>query len=63
MSSVQPIEIKIFGDDRRILEALSRKAAAGGTGTCEQRMFLTASRVVGPSVTIEPEAALCSSLG
>lgn len=63
MSSVQPIEIKIFGDDRRILENLSRKVAAEVEGVQGTADVFDGILVAGPSVTIEPEVALLQQFG
>ena len=63
MASVQPIEIKIFGDDRRILEALSRKVAAEVEQVRGTADVFDGILVAGPSVTIEPEVALLQQFG
>lgn len=63
MASVQPIEIKIFGDDRRVLEALSRKVAAEVGSVRGTADVFDGILLAGPSVTIEPEVALLKQFG
>ncbi|MEZ4995601.1 MAG: efflux RND transporter permease subunit [Saprospiraceae bacterium] len=63
MASVQPIEIKIFGDDRRVLEDLSRRVAAEVEQVRGTADVFDGIVVAGPSVTIEPEVALLQQFG
>lgn len=63
MASVQPIEIKIFGDDRRVLEELSRKVAAEVEQVNGTADVFDGIVVAGPSVSIEPEVALLKQFG
>lgn len=63
MASVQPIEIKIYGTDRKVLENLSRKVAAEVENTKGTADVFDGIVVAGPSVTIEPEVALLKQFG
>lgn len=63
MSSVQPIEIKIFGDDRRVLEELSRKVSVQVEQVAGTADVFDGILVAGPSVTVEPEVALLQQFG
>ena len=55
MSSVQPIEIKIFGDDRQKLQALSKQVAAVVTGVKGTADVFDGIVVAGPSVSVDPD--------
>ncbi len=63
MSSVQPIEIKIFGDDVSLLENLSKKLATeiekvNGTADVNNGVI-----VAGPSILIIPKVPILAQLG
>ena len=63
MSSVQPIEVKVFGDDVKTLESLSRKIAAElekVPGTADVNDGLIAA---GPTLSIIPNVPVLSQLG
>ena len=63
MSSVQPIEIKIFGDDVKMLESISRMIAieieqVRGTADVNNGVI-----VAGPEVVIQPNVPVLSQMG
>lgn len=63
MSSVQPIEVKVFGTDIKTLEMLSKKIAAElekvpGTADVNDGLI-----VAGPTLSVIPNAALLSQMG
>lgn len=58
MASVQPIEIKIFGDDRTVLQDLSRQVAAAIEQVPGTADVFDGIVIAGPSVIVEPEVAL-----
>ncbi|MBN8853463.1 MAG: acriflavine resistance protein B [Sphingobacteriales bacterium 50-39] len=63
MSSVEPVEIKIFGDDQQTLQALSRQVAkviSGVEGTAD---VFDGVVIAGPSVSIEPNYARLAQFG
>jgi len=63
MSSIQPIEIKIFGDDRKKLEDLSRQTAdliRPVRGTADVFDGIT---MAGPQIRIEPDVPRLAQLG
>lgn len=63
MSSVQPIEVKVFGDDVNKLETLSREIASqieNVKGTADVNDGII---VAGPVLNIQPDAAKLSQLG
>ena len=63
MTSVQPIEIKIFGNDRGTLNQLSRQVGdivSGTEGTADEFNGIV---IAGPSVTIEPNYARLAQFG
>jgi CzcA family heavy metal efflux pump len=63
MTSVQPIEIKIFGDDQTKLHALSQQVA-GLVGKVEGTADVFNGIVIaGPSVSIEPNYARLAQFG
>jgi cobalt-zinc-cadmium resistance protein CzcA len=62
-TSAQPIEIKVFGDDRKTLEALSRKAAdmvAEVKGTADVSNGIT---IAGPQMNVVPNVTKLAQLG
>ena len=63
MSSVQPIEIKVFGDDVKVLETLSQKIATeieNVQGTADVNDGII---VAGPSLSIIPNVPVLAQLG
>jgi CzcA family heavy metal efflux pump len=63
MASVQPIEIKIFGDNQQTLQDLSKQAAdiiGNVQGTAD---IFDGIVIAGPSVSIEPEYAKLAQFG
>ncbi|MCC8425639.1 efflux RND transporter permease subunit [Mucilaginibacter sp. UR6-11] len=54
MSSTQPIEIKVFGDDQHILQDLSKKIAAQVTAVKGTADVFDGIVIAGPSVSILP---------
>jgi Cu/Ag efflux pump CusA len=54
MSSVQPIEIKVFGDDQKILQNISKEVAALVEKTSGTADVFDGIVITGPSITIEP---------
>ncbi len=62
-TSVQPIEIKVFGDDQQKLQALSQKVAdlaAGVQGVADVNNGIV---IAGPSISIEPDYAKLAQFG
>ena len=55
MSSVQPIEIKVFGDDQKILQNISKQVAALVENTNGTADVFDGIVITGPSITIEPD--------
>ncbi|AMP97438.1 Acriflavin resistance protein [Pedobacter cryoconitis] len=63
MSSTQPVEVKIFGNDQDKLKALSKQIAAligKVTGTAD---VFNGIVIAGPSVNIQPDFALLAQYG
>ncbi|MBB5647048.1 efflux RND transporter permease subunit [Pedobacter cryoconitis] len=63
MSSTQPVEVKIFGNDQDKLKALSKQVAAlmgKVTGTAD---VFNGIVIAGPSVNIQPDFALLAQYG
>jgi CzcA family heavy metal efflux pump len=63
MTSVQPVEIKIFGDNSQKLQELSKQVAgvlAGVKGTAD---ILDGIIIAGPSVSIEPDYQRLAQFG
>jgi CzcA family heavy metal efflux pump len=63
MTSVQPIEIKVFGDDQHRLQDLSRQVSdivSGIQGTAD---VFNGIVIAGPSVSIEPDYARLAQFG
>src|SRR5258706_8604509 len=63
MASVQPIEIKIFGDDQKKLQDLSKQAAeiiSKINGTAD---VFDGIVIAGPSITIQPDYAKLAQYG
>jgi CzcA family heavy metal efflux pump len=62
-TSVQPIEIKIFGDDQQKLQELSRQVeniVSGVEGTAD---VVNGIVIAGPSVSVEPDYAKLAQFG
>ena len=55
MTSVQPIEIKIFGDDQQQLQNISKQVAEVVSGTSGAADVFDGIVIAGPSVSIEPD--------
>lgn len=63
MSSVQPVEVKIFGDDKKKLDALSKQIkdiVTGVKGTADQFDGIV---IAGPSVSIQPDLTKLAEFG
>lgn len=63
MASVQPIEIKIFGSDRRTLEDLSRQVAELVSAVPGTADVFDGIVVAGPEVQVQPDVAKLAQLG
>jgi CzcA family heavy metal efflux pump len=63
MTSVQPIELKIFGNDQKTLQALSKQVAALVTGVEGTADVFDGIVVAGPSVSIQPDYAHLAQFG
>ncbi len=63
MSSVQPIEIKIFGDDQHQLQELSRQVADIVTNVKGTADVFDGIVIAGPSVNIRPNSAALAQYG
>jgi CzcA family heavy metal efflux pump len=63
MASVQPVEIKIFGNDKKILQQLSRQASSivesiGGTADVFDGII-----IAGPSISVQPNESQLAQFG
>jgi len=63
MSSVQPIEIKIFGDNQEKLQALSRQVADVVSTIQGTADVFNGIVIAGPSVSIQPDYAKLAQFG
>jgi len=63
MTSVQPVEIKIFGDNPEALHSLSKQVAATVSGVEGTADAFDGVVIAGPSVTIEPNYARLAQFG
>jgi len=63
MSSVQPVEIKIFGDDQQRLQALSKQVADVVTNIQGTADVFNGIVIAGPSVSIQPDYAKLAQFG
>ena len=63
MSSTQPIEIKVFGDNQQILQNLARQVAAITEKTKGTADVFNGITIAGPSVNIEPDYQKLSQFG
>ena len=63
MSSVQPIEIKVFGDNQTTIESLSRKIANEIRNVNGTTDVFDGIVIAGPEINIKPDVAKLSQLG
>jgi CzcA family heavy metal efflux pump len=63
MTSVQPIEIKVFGDDQQKLKSLSKQIAAIVSGINGTADVFDGIVIAGPSVSIEPDYSKLAQFG
>ena len=63
MTSVQPIEIKIFGDNQQQLQALSRQVAEVVSGVEGAADVFDGIVIAGPSVSITPDYSKLAQFG
>jgi CzcA family heavy metal efflux pump len=63
MTSVQPIEIKVFGDDQARLQQLSKQVSAIVTAVDGTADVFNGIVIAGPSVSIEPDYARLAQFG
>jgi Cu/Ag efflux pump CusA len=63
MASVQPIEVKIFGDDQKRLHELSKEAASILTGVKGTADVFDGIVIAGPSVSIQPDFSKLAMYG
>lgn len=63
MTSVQPVEVKIFGDDPKALQDLSRQVASVVSGVEGAADVFDGIVIAGPSVSIEPDYSKLAQFG
>ncbi|MEO6133455.1 MAG: efflux RND transporter permease subunit [Saprospiraceae bacterium] len=63
MSSVQPVEVKIFGNDQNTLKALSIKVADAISNVSGTADVFDGIVIAGPSISIEPKAVVLAQYG
>jgi len=63
MTSVQPVEVKIFGDDQQKLQALSKQVAEVISGVKGTADVFDGIVIAGPSVSIDPNYTRLSQFG
>ncbi|MDB5121256.1 MAG: acriflavin resistance protein [Sphingobacteriales bacterium] len=63
MSSVEPVEIKIFGDDQKILQQLSRQVSEEISTIPGTADVFDGIVIAGPSLTIRPDYAKLAQYG
>ncbi|HVU55531.1 MAG TPA: efflux RND transporter permease subunit [Puia sp.] len=63
MTSVQPVEIKIFGDNPEVLHHLSKQVAATISGVEGTADVFDGVVIAGPSLSIEPDYARLAQFG
>jgi CzcA family heavy metal efflux pump len=63
MTSVQPVEIKIFGDNQQQLQGLSKQVAAVVSGVEGTADVFDGIVIAGPSVSIEPDYSRLAQFG
>ena len=62
-ASVEPIEVKVFGDNQQKLQGLSRQVAAVISGINGTADVLDGIVIAGPSVSIEPDYSKLAQFG
>ncbi len=63
MTSVQPIEVKIFGQDQKKLNELSKQVAEVVTSVKGTADVFDGIVIAGPSISIEPDAVMLAQYG
>ncbi len=63
MTSVQPVEIKIFGDNQEQLQALSKQVAEIVSGVEGAADVFNGIVIAGPSVSVEPDYSKLAQFG
>lgn len=63
MSSVQPIEVKVFGDDQQKLQELSKQIADVVSNVSGTADVFDGIVIAGPSITITPDYVKCAQFG
>ena len=63
MTSVQPIEIKVFGDNQQKLQELSRQVAAVVSGVEGTADVFDGIVIAGPSVSVQPDFVRLAQFG
>ncbi len=63
MASVQPVEVKIFGSDRKVLHQLARQIAAKVEKVDGAADVFDGIVIAGPSVSVQPRSAQLAQLG
>jgi len=63
MASTQPIEIKIYGDNPKVLQSLARQTADIVTKVNGTADVFNGITIAGPSVTIEPDSRKLAQFG
>jgi len=63
MTSVQPIEIKIYGNDQKTLQQLSKQVAGVVTNVSGTADVFNGVVIAGPSVSVQPDYARLAQFG
>lgn len=63
MTSVQPIEIKVFGDDQKKLQSISKQVAGLVEKTVGTADVFDGIVITGPSITIQPDYTMQAQYG
>lgn len=63
MSSIQPIEIKVFGDNQKKIEDLSRQIAAEVSTTEGATDVFDGIVIAGPEINVKPDVSKLAQLG
>ena len=63
MASIQPVEIKIFGDNQKKLQELSQQAAEIITNVKGTADVFDGIVIAGPSISIQPDYAKLAQYG
>ncbi len=63
MTSVQPIEVKIFGNDQKKLQELSKQVSEVITNVKGTADVFDGIVIAGPSISIEPDAVMLAQYG